>query len=40
MGTKVESKILVLDTLKYSSKPELPINTSNKAIIGRNLTTI
>ena len=39
MGTKVEFRHLVLDSLKYSSKAESPINRSAKAVISRNLTT-
>ena len=39
MGTIVEFRLLVLDSLKYSSKAESPINRSAKAVIGRNLTT-
>ena len=36
MGTIIEFRLLVLDLLKYSSKAESPINTSNKAVISRN----
>ena len=39
MGTIVEFRLLVLDSLKYSSKAESPINRSTKAVISRNLTT-
>ena len=39
MGTIVEFRLLVLDSLKYSSKAESPINRSAKAVISRNLTT-
>ena len=39
MSTIVEFRLLVLNSLKYSSKAELPINRSAKAIISRNLTT-
>ena len=40
MGTKVEFQLLVLDSLKYNSKAESPINRSAKAVISRNLTPI
>ena len=39
MGTIVEFRLLVLDSLRYSSKAESPINRSPKAVISRNLTT-
>ena len=39
MGTIVEFRLLVLDSLKYSSKAESHINRSAKAVISRNLTT-
>ena len=39
MGTIVEFRLLVLDSLKYSSKAESPINRSAKAVISRNLST-
>ena len=39
MGTIVQFRLLVLDSLKYSSKTESPINKSTKAVISRNLTT-
>ena len=39
MGTIVEFRLLVLDSLKYSSKAESPINKSAKAVISMNLTT-
>ena len=39
MGTKVGFWLFVLDSLKYSSKAESPINRSAKAVISRNLTT-
>ena len=39
MGTTVEFRLLILDSLKYSSKAESPINRSTKAVISRNLTT-
>ena len=39
MGTNVEFRFLVLDSLKYSGKVESPINGSAKAVISRNLTT-
>ena len=39
MGTIVEFRLLVVDSLKYSSKAESPINRSAKAVISRNLTT-
>ena len=39
MGTAVEFRSLVLDSLKYSSKAESPINRPAKAVISRNLTT-
>ena len=35
----VEFRLLVLDSLKKSSKTESPINRSAKAVISRNLTT-
>ena len=38
MGTIVEFRLLVLDSLKYSSKAESPVNRSVKAVISRNLT--
>ena len=38
MGT-IEFRLLVLDSLKCSSKMESPINRSGKAVISRNLTT-
>ena len=37
MGTMAEFGLLVLDSLKYSSKAESPINRSAKAAISRNL---
>ena len=37
MGTIVEFRLLVLDSLKYSSKAESSINRSAKAVISRNL---
>ena len=39
MGTIVEFRLLVLNSLKYSSKAESPINRSAKAVIKSNLTT-
>ena len=39
MGTIVEFQLLVIDSLKYSSKAESPINRSAKAVIIRDLTT-
>ena len=39
MGTIVEFRLLVLDSIKYSSKAESPINRSAKAVISMNLTT-
>ena len=39
MGTIVEFRLFVLDSLKYSSEAESPINRSAKAVISRNLTT-
>ena len=39
MGTIAEFRLLVLDSLKYSSKAESPINISVKAVISRNLPT-
>ena len=39
MGTVVEFRLLVLDSLKYSSTTVSPINRSTKAVISRNLTT-
>ena len=39
MGTVVEFRLLVLESLKYSSKAESPINRSAKSVISRNLTT-
>ena len=39
MGTIVEFRLFVLDSLKYSSKVESPINRSAKAVISRNLAT-
>ena len=39
MGTIVQFRLPVLDSLKYSSKTESPINKSTKAVISRNLTT-
>ena len=39
MGTIVEFQLLVLDSLKYSSKAESPINRSAKAVISSSLTT-
>ena len=39
MGTIVEFRLLALDSLKYSSKEESPINRPTKAVISRNLTT-
>ena len=39
MGAIAEFRLLVLDSLKYSSKAESPINRSAKAVISRNLTT-
>ena len=37
MGTIVEFRLLVLDSLKYSSEAESPVNRSAKAVITRNL---
>ena len=39
MSTIAEFRLFVLDSLKYSSKAESPINRSTKAVISRNLTT-
>ena len=39
MGTIAEFRLFVLDSLKYSSEAESPINRSAKAVISRNLTT-
>ena len=39
MDIIVEFQLLVLDSLKYSSKAESPINKSAKAVISGNLTT-
>ena len=39
MGTIVEFRLLVLDSLKYISKADSPSNKSAKAVISRNLTT-
>ena len=39
MDTIAEFRLLVLDSLKYSSKAESPINRSTKAVISRSLTT-
>ena len=39
MGTIVEVCLHFLNSLKYSSKVESPINRSAKAVISRNLTT-
>ena len=39
MGTIVEFRLLVLNSLQYSSKAEAPINRYAKAVIKRNLTT-
>ena len=39
MGTIVRFRLLVLDSLKYISKAESPINRSAKAVISRNLAT-
>ena len=39
MSTIVEFRLLVLDSLKYCSKAESPINRSAKAVISRTLTT-
>ena len=39
MGTKEEFRFLILDSLKYSSKVESPVNRSAKAVINRNITT-
>ena len=39
MGTIVQFWLLVLDSLKYSSKMESPINRFTKAVISRNLNT-
>ena len=39
MGTVVEFRLFVLESLKYSSKAESPINRSAKSVISRNLTT-
>ena len=38
MGAIVESPLLVLNSRKYSSKAESPINRSAKVVITRNLT--
>ena len=35
MGTLAESRLLALDSLKYSNKVESPINRSVKAVISR-----
>ena len=40
MSSNVEFRLLVLDSLKYSSKPESPINRSAKAVISRSLATV
>ena len=37
MGTIVDFQLLILDSLKCSSKAESPINRSAKAVISRNL---
>ena len=37
MGTIVEFRLLVLDSLKYSSEAESPVNRSAKTVITRNL---
>ena len=39
MDTIVGFRFLVLDSLKYSSKAESPINRSTEAVISKNLTT-
>ena len=39
MGTVVEFRLLVLESLKYTSKAESPINRSAKSVVSRNLTT-
>ena len=39
MGAVVEFQLLFIDSLKYSSKAELPIDRSAKAVISKNLTT-
>ena len=39
MDTKVEFRLLVLDSRKYSSKMESLINRSAKAVISKDLTT-
>ena len=39
MGTIVEFRLLVLDSLKYSSKAESSINRSAKAVISRDFIT-
>ena len=39
MGAIVVFRLLVLDSLKYSSKAKSPINRYAKAVISRNLTT-
>ena len=39
MGTIVEFRLFILDSRKYSSKVESPVNRSAKAVISRNLTT-
>ena len=40
MGTIEELGLLSLDPLKYNTKVESPINSSAKAVIGRNFGTI
>ena len=40
MGTIVEFQLLVLDSLRYSSKTESPINRSAEAVICRSLVFI
>ena len=39
MGTIAEFQLLVLDSLKYSSKAESPINRSTKAVIYIHIYT-
>ena len=38
MGTLVDFRLLVLDSLKYNSKAESPIDRSAEAVISKNLT--
>ena len=39
MGTVLEIRLLVIDSVKYSSKTESSINRFAEAVISRNLTT-